>query len=337
MPENTIHVAFTIDDRYAKFLSVTLASILSSAGDNDNLIFYILSDYISDENKRKLDQLAVIKNFEINHIKINADKYKNLPAPVQSHMSISTLYRIEVPSLLPFLDKIIFLDAGDLCVLTSLSGIWNINIDDYYMASVHDQQPFMYGDYLLALPLDRSKRTFNIGVQLINLRKWREDKIERMLFNAIAKYYSILELPDQDAMNIVLSGKIFPLPHKWNAMPWQIYALDSEKTEAFSDTCIMHWAGWEKPWIFPHAKYAEIFFKYARMTPFYEEIIFENFRFGELYHRSDRQRADFEAQRNRQLWFLQKLRGFKTCWKDHGLLYTIGLFVKKCLRRFKKG
>jgi lipopolysaccharide biosynthesis glycosyltransferase len=338
MEKNIIHVAFDVNNEYVKFLSVTITSILSSAHDGTDFCFYILSDHVSDENKRKIEQLRSIKMFQVVYIKISEERYRGIQLSCQYDSVMNKLYRILIASLLPsHLEKVIYLDS-DLCVLKDLSTLWNIDIGtNSCTACVPDQEPFLSGDYILTLPLDKEKRYFNTGVQLINLKIWRTNNIEKQLFETAIYYNSLLVRVVQDTLNIVLKDKIYPLTHNWNAMPGKIYALESEEEEAFSDTCIMHWAGWEKPWIFPHAKYADIFFKYARMTPFYEEIIFENFRFGELYYRSDRQRADFEAQRNRQRWLLQKLRGFRTCWKDHGLLYTIGLFIKKCLRRFKKG
>jgi lipopolysaccharide biosynthesis glycosyltransferase len=344
MDSSVIHISFTINDRYTKFLSVTLASILASADEDDDFSFYILSDYITDENKRKLEQLKIIKDFDLHHIKIDSENYKNLPGSPQVHILISSLYRIEVPSIFPDLDKVLFLDAGDLCVLKSLSEIWNMDIGNNYMACVPDQQPYLYGDYVLALPFDRSKRYFNTGVQLIDLKKWRNDGIEKKIFNGIVKYRNLVELPEQDMMNIVLRDKIFSLSHKWNAMPWQIYALESEKEEAFKDPCIMHWAGPQKPWIFHDAKYSDVFFKYARMTPFYEEILFENFRFGDLYYRSDKLRSDFEVGKAGSFshsyrigriitWFPRKVRRFILCCKQHGFSYTIKHFIKKCIRK----
>jgi lipopolysaccharide biosynthesis glycosyltransferase len=239
----------------------------------------------------------------------------------------STLYRILIASLLPVhLEKVIYLDS-DLCVLKSLSGLWNIDIgENFCIACVPAQQPFLSGDYILTLPLDRGKRYFDNGVQLINLKNWRRNNIERQLLKGVMYYDTLLVCKIQDILNIVLKNRIYPLAHSWNAMPGQIYALEPEEEEAFSDPCVMHWAGWQKPWIYNRVKYSDIFFRYARMSPFYEDILFENYKF----------RTDFEVQKSKRSWFLQKLHTFKACRKDHGLLYTLGLFLKKCFRRVKK-
>ncbi|WP_199751094.1 hypothetical protein, partial [Brachyspira aalborgi] len=54
------------------------------------------------------------------------------------------------------------------------------------------------------------------------------------------------------------------------------YLVEEEKKEAFNNPVIIHWAGFMKPWIYSDANYSEYFWKYARMTPFYEDIIYRN-------------------------------------------------------------
>ncbi|MCW4449238.1 hypothetical protein OLS44_02220, partial [Campylobacter jejuni] len=45
------------------------------------------------------------------------------------------------------------------------------------------------------------------GVTLINLKKWREDNIQELLFQNSAQYAEILQFPDQDTLNITLYKK----------------------------------------------------------------------------------------------------------------------------------
>ena len=59
-------------------------------------------------------------------------------------------------------------------------------------------------------------------------------------------------------------------------MPVQNYLVEKEKKEAFNNPMIIHWAGYRKPQIYSDANYSEYFWKYARMSPFYEEIIYIN-------------------------------------------------------------
>lgn len=61
-----IPVVFNVNDKYVKYLSVAMASILINT--DKNLHFYILNDGISKENKQKLQKLRNIRPFDITFI-----------------------------------------------------------------------------------------------------------------------------------------------------------------------------------------------------------------------------------------------------------------------------
>ena len=46
--------------------------------------------------------------------------------------------------------------------------------------------------------------------------------------------------------------------------------------EARKNPYIIHYCSPRKPWNMPSVEYSQIFWHYARKTPFYEEIVFEN-------------------------------------------------------------
>ena len=53
-----------------------------------------------------------------------------------------------------------------------------------------------------------------------------------------------LFLLDQDALNILLDGKLIYLPIKWN----QMCNMEKKKTKILDDTIIVHYASINKPW-----------------------------------------------------------------------------------------
>ena len=77
------------------------------------------------------------------------------------HISIETNFRLKIASLIPNVEKCIYLDS-DLILTENISKLWMQDIDDYYFAAVTDK-----------------KVGFNAGVLLINLKKWREDNLEK--------------------------------------------------------------------------------------------------------------------------------------------------------------
>ncbi|EKS6672086.1 glycosyltransferase family 8 protein [Campylobacter coli] len=270
-----IHIFFTINDAYSGYLSACMISILDSLDRDYIPYFYIIDGGISEKNKNKLKFLNIGREFYVEFIAVNQDLFKNLPNSSQSHISNETNYRFLVSTIKPNLDKCIFLDV-DLVAVGDISKLWEICIDDYYMAAVSDQAPLHSESWTLKLPLPYDYLYVNTGVTLINLKKWREDNIQELLFQNSAQYAEILQFPDQDTLNITLYKKIKYLSHIYNAMPVQTYYNEKQKQEAFSNPQIIHWAGYKKPWKFPDAPYAEMFWHYARQTPFYEEILFKN-------------------------------------------------------------
>nr|EAK5729987.1 glycosyltransferase family 8 protein [Campylobacter jejuni] len=270
-----IHIFFTINDAYSGYLSACMISILDNLDRGYIPYFYIIDGGISEKNKNKLKFLNIGREFYVEFIVVNQGLFKNLPNSSQSHISNETNYRFLVSTIKPNLDKCIFLDV-DLVSVGDISKLWEICIDDYYMAAVGDQAPLHPESWTLKLPLPYDYLYVNTGVTLMNLKKWREDNIQELLFQNSAQYAEILQFPDQDTLNITLYKKIKYLSHIYNAMPVQTYYNEKQKQEAFSNPQIIHWAGYKKPWKYPNIAYAEMFWHYARQTPFYEEILFKN-------------------------------------------------------------
>ena len=270
-----MNIFFTVDNEYVRYLSVTMASILYNCKKDNIINFFIISDSISNENKRKLEGLKNINNFNIEYLIINKEYFSKIKESGSGYVSNATNYRFLVASLKKDIDKCLFLDA-DLIVNRDISELYSENVDDYYFASVIDVELPDDINWVQKLPLAKDHKYVNTGVMLINLKKWREDKVEEKLFEYEEKYRDVIFLPDQDTLNIALGGKIKYLNRKWNAQPNPEYKYEIEKKEAFSEIGILHWAGPVKPWSHSVVNYSEYYWKYARISPFYEEIVYVN-------------------------------------------------------------
>ena len=269
----TINIFFTADNDYAKYLAVSMVSIIVNT--EYPIYFYILDGGISVESKRRIEDLKKIKPFQIEYIPIDNKRFNNAPKSSEKHISVVTNYRFLISTLRPNMDRCIFLDA-DLVAQGDIAQLWNVDVTNDYMAAVTDQFPLNPNSWAKKLPLPQNYIYVNTGVSVMNLKKWREDRIEEKLFENMAKYRKLLWFPDQDTLNITLAPHVRYFPHVFNAMPIQHYYDINQKKEAFSDPVILHWAGKEKPWKLPWAKMANIYFHYAKMTPFYEEILYAN-------------------------------------------------------------
>ena len=67
---------------------------------------------------------------------------------------------------------------NDTIVRENISELWNLNLDNYYIAG--------------CLEPHKSKPNFtyiNMGVAMLNLKKWREDELDQKLVEDLYTYY----------------------------------------------------------------------------------------------------------------------------------------------------
>ena len=89
---------------------------------------------------------------------------------------------------------------------------------------------------------------------------------------------------DQDVLNVHCEGRVTYLPWNWNVMHDCAnrvanvfsYAPDAAYDAYMAsrlDPQIIHYAGFEKPWTKPDCDFADVYWSYARDTPFYEMLM----------------------------------------------------------------
>ncbi len=257
-----INICITCDDNYAKYAAVTIASVLANAGQDDNLKIYIITNNISNENKNKIIKLKNIKDFELKFIYPEEEIFKEYSdVKTTDYLSIASFYRLKLPSLISGEDKIIYLDC-DIVVNTSLSEMFNINIENYYCGAIRD---IGYKRLGKRIELNQNQTYINSGVLLINLKKWRNDNAEICLSAYAKENPDKIFLGDQDLINKCFADEILLLDGKWNVQIIN-YCSRSDYSEDFK---ILHYTGGSKPWKFgsyiPLKKY---YFKYLNLTDY---------------------------------------------------------------------
>lgn len=143
------------------------------------LIFTLLVNNVNSVTKKNKRTLTDICNSHQNNISFlyiddSFDSFKR----AAKHISIETNFRLKIASLIPNVEKCIYLDS-DLILTENISKLWMQDIDDYYFAAVTDK-----------------KVGFNAGVLLINLKKWREDNLEKKFFEYAKENMSHLRSVD---------------------------------------------------------------------------------------------------------------------------------------------
>ncbi len=262
-----INVCFGINDNYCQHCACTIASILYNSNPKDKYNFHIISDYISEINKQKLESLKYIRDFKLNIHQVNVDDYLNLD--VNNQLGPSSFFRFKAFELFDF-DKVIYLDV-DLIVRKDIAELYEIDVNDYYCAGAEDLvAPRKIQEYNMA----PDTNYINAGVMLLNLKYCREHNVSEMLKVFLSGTWEI-QWNDQDILNYLFQHKIKFVDIKWNCTYYTSLYKDQEYFHRMAkDPSIIHYISFAKPWIAgmnPHLKLD--YFKYLRLTPYYNEFM----------------------------------------------------------------
>ena len=280
---NPIQIALNIDNRYIYPCLVLLTSLLDNQANTSFYIIHILiGEKFAKRNIHKIKSLLRDKgsnNTKLNFYKIGDDFNR---ATHGYYISVADYYRIALPSLLPDVDKIIYIDT-DIINFKDLSEMYSINFEkNIYFKGTLDQIGL-----ITEIRHRNVKKYINAGVLLMNLKLIREDGIEKQLRDYIKTHH--LNHHDQTALNNVCYNNLGVLSIKYasfvfnsfdellkfNKEQSRLYRYRHKELEkAFYDPTLLHYVGYVKPW---HKSYnkinGEYWWYYAKKSGFYEEIL----------------------------------------------------------------
>ena len=282
---NYIHIALTIDNKYIYPLLVFLTSLFDSRANTTFYIIHIMtSKNLRPEYFTKINSLMEKQGKDISNVTYYnmGDDFKG--AITGTHISTAAYYRIALPSLLPYVDKIIYTDT-DVLNFCDLSEMYSLEFKDkmYFMGTL-DQIGLL--NELKSLGII-TKKYMNSGILLMNLKGMRKDGIEQKIRKYIFSHY--LDHHDQTAINgacyenyeilsfkyATFNFKSFENMVEWNNKQDKLYRYnDLELRQGFYEPRLLHFAGWTKPWDKKWANInGEYWWYYAKKSGFYDEIL----------------------------------------------------------------
>lgn len=267
-----VPIFFSVNDAYSPFLATAIHSIRENASPDFRYHIHILTDDISEENRRKLSALGT-DSFCIEFHPLSR-LLRSLPAveKLSQHCfgafsSLTIYFRIFIPELFPQYDKGIYLDA-DLVVPGDISWLYREPLGRRLVGAVADYSiqkiaPFMqYIDEYVGVD---HKNYVNSGVLLLNMKRLREVDLSGRFLSWVEKYGLETVAPDQDYLNALCWDGIQYLDPDWNAMP-------SECLSVMDNPQIIHFNLASKPWLNEQVPYDQVFWKYAAGTGYEAEI-----------------------------------------------------------------
>lgn len=253
MIDSDITIVSATDDGFVPHLATLFLSILKTKKDETRVNFYVIDDRISLTSKDALNRMVNEYNASISYLQIDTLTFEDM---VESDRIPKTAYfRIAIPNYLKHTDikRAIYLDC-DIIAKEDIENIWNVDLGDNLLAAVEDAG---FHERLDAMEIDAESNTyFNSGMMIIDIEKWRAEKISEQVLKFATDNSDELRFHDQDALNAILHDRWLVLHPRWNA---QAYIITKEQkhptkignqeyTEARNMPALIHYSGHVKPW-----------------------------------------------------------------------------------------
>lgn len=271
MNKVTIPIFYAIDDSYAKFVAVSIKSLITNANNNYNYDINVIYENLSEENAKKLksletDNVKIILTEMNQNLSMITDKLGNRLR--EYTFTLTIFFRLFIPVMFPNYDKCIYIDA-DTVIPGDISRLYNEDLGNNYLGCIVDKSTIdneilaSYFEEVVGIPRNKY---INSGVLLMNSKKLRELKIDEKFLDLYTKYGFDVIAPDQDYINSMCYGHIKYLSDIYDAMP-------NPNNKEVENPVIIHYNLFLKPWQYENVQYYDYFWKYAKFTPYYDEIL----------------------------------------------------------------
>ena len=276
-------VAFSCDDHGARFLRVTVWSLLAHYRGSEPLRINVFEGWggHSPENKRRLGEIvAAFPGATLRYVNVEAAvaPYADLIMNREkSRWNVFTWTPIFTPLLLAdATGNVLHLDI-DMLVNDDVSKLLELDLGDDLIAAVAE---YARGDAVITeavwgkgiLP-GEADRYFNTGTILFNAAKCREERTWEKIVGWYREHYDIADRIEQDAWNALYWRRTRLLPLRWNFHDrlvkwyprWDVAAKywqgnpPRDCLAAALEPAILHFWGPKKPWKPCHRPYRRLY------------------------------------------------------------------------------
>ena len=268
MKNDSINIFFSCDDGYAPFLAVAIDSLKQNRNQSRKYNIVVLHTGISQKNINLISSFYGEKNFGVNFKNITPYvKHFSEKLHTRDYYSKTTYYRLFIPNLFPKLEKALYLDS-DIVINGDISLLYDTELGDKLVGATPDEFVNNYAPLRLytqnRVGVTKEDGYFNAGVLLMNLDALRKFNFEKV-FLSVLQQVKFDVAQDQDYLNAICKNRVVYLPYDWNEMPLN-------KTVKSTSAKLIHFNLDCKPWQKDGVLYSDIFWKFARRSPYYANI-----------------------------------------------------------------
>ncbi len=229
-----LHIVFGVDSNYVPAMGAAIHSIVKN-NVGLNPAFHILAVNLSQDDKDKLAFFAEKNALALQIHDLDRAKLAKLPDPeffgraIYNRLLIGDVFARTAK-------KVLYLDA-DLICLGDITPLTSLTLHDKIIAAVIDPNQAKTRSNI---GRSNAEPYFSSGLLYIDVEQWNARGIATKVLQTLAESGGRFECPDQDALNIILEGKVLFLDKKWSVFVGRAPTPD--------DTIFLQFAGPDKPW-----------------------------------------------------------------------------------------
>ncbi len=205
-------VVYACDNKYAMLAGVSMESLYTANRELEDLNVYILANQLSEENRRKLSEIAERHGRDLRFVDFTGEELERKLSIDAQFWSIAAYARLFAPQLLFWLHDILYLDC-DMLILGPLTELWNTDTVGMPCAAVAEP---MSGQQKKNVGLAPTDKYYNSGVMLMDLDAWRDAGALEKSLDCIRRHKGRVPYVDQGVINEVFRGQFLTLPAKYN-------------------------------------------------------------------------------------------------------------------------
>ncbi|MFD0705219.1 glycosyltransferase family 8 protein [Alloscardovia venturai] len=295
-----IPVFYAIDEYYAPMFTVALASLIANVDTSGAHHYHVTVVYsgLKDETKKIIAGMSTndvkVELYPMRDAMVELVSSETNTLPTQDAAELTMYFRLFLPDMFPQYDRGIYLDA-DTIVNTDIAQFYELDLEGNMLGAIHDG--FIEADPILTRYAEKghgfpAARYFNSGVLLMDFALFRELDFTNNFSRLLNTYHVKLIASDQDYLNVMCGQRTKLLPEKWNVMSGGLLGRDWRKLNPL----IIHYNLFGKPWHYEDAPMAELFWKYAPHSAFYQQLrdTVENFN-GDMVADDERKKQKLIA------------------------------------------
>jgi lipopolysaccharide biosynthesis glycosyltransferase len=255
-----------------------LATSIFTHNTGEHIVVHAIATGITEEEKRSLETFFEQHGAKIHFYQIDEQVVQQFV--VTGKWTAAVYYRLYFPFLVPpDVERLLYLDT-DIIVVNNLRSLYEADLEGKPVAAVYDN----YVKTAPQLGIRNEGAYFNSGVLVIDIGKWKDQKVSEKAFDYLMNFPDRINFVDQDALNAVLIGNWKKLDYRFNLL--RSYIPDGmskkEQRDFLKDKVVIHYT-LDRPWkMLCKNPFRHLYHRNLKLSPYKTRRMFDDYSWAKM-------------------------------------------------------